>query len=244
MATWQDVRKGTKARRVVELHLGAATPIAFDTRPDGTSVAKPAPPGSVVKIAIRPLSSGEQNDVIAQALGDAKAGGMEKPEPGDELFERARMQRTVAMCCLDPDSETDRLFFASVEELRADREIGDDRVAFLFLRWQAYQDETSPSLLNLPFKDLIASMQALGGEDDDEARTFFERFGPGCQWILGRFMARQLAISPTARSLFGLPNASSSPESKTSPEKAPSSPGKRAIPRAERRAKASKKGKR
>jgi hypothetical protein len=243
VATWQDVRKGTKARRVVELHLGAATPLAFDTKPDGTSAAKPAPAGSVVKVAIRPLSSGEQNDIIAQAMADAKAGGLEKPEDGDELYERARMQRTVVACCLDPDSETDRPFFANIDELRADREIGDDRVAFLFLRWKAYQDEISPSLLRLPFKDLIASMQALGGEGEDEARTFFERCGPGCQWILARFMARQLAISRMARSPSGSPSDSSSLGSKTSPAKAPSSPEK-TLPRAERRARASKKGKR
>lgn len=229
MATWNQIRKGTRARRRVLLPLSDG-PIPLRTGEEGKLRLDPAS-AHVVQIDLRSLASGEQAEVLAHARADALARGVQEPRPGNPIYDLAEMEHTLLLCCVDPDSpaESPRPLFASIEEIRSDPALGSDRVVYLFELFQQFQDECSPQRRHLTLDEAMASMLLLAGEEED-ARRFFESLGPGLRWICMRTLALQLRISPTPSSASGSPSEarpSGSPTSPTSPP-TPQAPG--AVP--------------
>ncbi len=218
MATWAQIRKGTRARRRVPLPLGTG-PIAIKIGPGGV-LAVEAPTEGVVQVGLRPLTSGEQADIMTRARADAIARGVSDPKPGVPIYDLAEMEHTLLLACLDPDSPQDapRPLFASIEEIRTDPDLGGDRIAYLFELFQQFQEECSPQRRHMSLEETMAAMLLLGGEGEEEARRFFESLGPGLRWICMRTLGLLLRTSRTPSSPSGSPSgpkdgasASSSP---------------------------------
>lgn len=229
MATWNQIRKGTRARRRALLPLSNG-PIPLRTGEAGELHLDPAS-GDVVQLDLRPLTSGEQAEVLARARADALARGVQDPRPGNPIYDLAEMEHTLLLCCIDPDSpsEAPRALFASIEEIRSDPALGSDRVVYLFELFQQYQDECSPQRRHLTLDEAMAAMLLLGGEEE-EARRFFESLGPGLRWICMRTLALQLRISPTLSSASGSPSAARPSGSPTSPTNPPTPQASGAVP--------------
>lgn len=225
MATWNQIRKGTRARRRVLLPLSDG-PIPLRTSDEGLRLDPSS--ADVVQLDLRPLTSGEQGEVLARAHADAQARGVQAPGAGNPIYDLAEMEHTLLLCCVDPDSppEAPRPLFSSIEEIRSDPALGSDRVVYLFELFQQYQDECSPQRRHLSLDEAMASMLLLAGEETD-ARRFFESLGPGLRWICMRTLALQLRISPTPSSPSGLPSEERGNGSLTSPASppAPKAPG-------------------
>jgi hypothetical protein len=219
MATWNQIRKGTRARRRVVLPLSDG-PIPLYTR-EGKLELDPAN-AEVVQLDLRPLTSGEQSDVLARAHADAVARGVQDPRAGNPIYDLAEMEHTLLLCCVDPDSpqEAPMPLFASIEEIRRDPALGSDRVVYLFELFQQFQDECSPQRRHLTLDEAIASMLLLAGEEED-ARRFFESLGPGLRWICMRTLALQLQISQTPSSPSGSPSERKDSGSPTWPPSPP-----------------------
>jgi len=198
MARFSQIVRGVRARRRVLLPLGDAPAFQPDLDAAGLPVAVPSP-GSV-SVDLRPLTSGEQADVLARATADAKSRGVMDPRDGNPIYDLAEMEHTLALCCLDPDSPDDapRPFFdGGVEQIRSSPDLGRDRIVYLFEQHQLYQDECAPSLRKINPTEFIASLGILGGDDDRTAQDFFGSMGPGLRWICLRTLARLARTSPT-----------------------------------------------
>ncbi len=221
MATWQQVRKGKLARRRALLPLGAQ-PLPLPTvGPDG-KLSAPNVGDDTAPLDLRILTSGELGEVLARAQADARAKDAE-PREGDPIYDLARMEHTLLLCCIDPDSpdEAPRLFFASIEEIRKSPDLGQDKLAYLYELQQRFQAECSPKHDKLGLEDILAGMLVLGGEDEESAARFFVSLGPDFQWSFTRSMACQWRISLTGKSPSGSPTAASSTDSSTSTPSAP-----------------------
>lgn len=209
MPTWQQIRKGTRARRRVQLLLSEG-PLPVQLGDGGRLQIAPPDAGSLVQIDLRPLTSGEQTEVLARARADAVAKGVPDPKADNPIYGLCEQEHTLLLCCVDPDSPENapRPLFASIDEIRGDPQLGQDRIAYLFELWQRYQDECSPRYRRMALDEILATMLLLAGEEEDEARRFFESLGPALQWTCTRTLAVQWRISSTARSLSGSLSAS------------------------------------
>jgi hypothetical protein len=235
MSRWQQIRQGTRARHKVVLPLGGAPLPRIDVSPEGAILAGPAE-GRSVEIALRPLASGEQAEILRLARADAVAGGIESPRNGDPLYDLAEMEHTLLLCCVDPDSPQDapRPFFASIGEIRSSPDLGHDRIAYLFEQFQQFQDECSPQRRHVDLEEMMVAMLELGGEDEGSARRFFELLGPALRWIFVRSMAVQLRTSPTDKLPFSSPSAPSGGASKPPPARP--QPGRNAMKKSQQKA--------
>lgn len=210
MAKFSQIVKGTRARRRVLLPLGDAPAMVPALTSDGASVVEVSP--DAVPVDLRPLTSGEQAEVLSRAAADAKARGVTDPRDGNPIYDLAEMEHTLALACLDPDSPADapRPFFdGGVEQIRSSPDLGRDRIAFLFAHFQQFQDECSPSLRKVDPAQMVASLDILGGDDDRMAQDFFGSMGLGLRWIYMRTLARLYRTSPTP----SLPSTSASASS-------------------------------
>lgn len=236
MGTWSQLRKGTRARRRVQLPIGTG-PLRLEKQ--GEEIRVQASGEDVVQIDLRPLTSGEQRDILVRARADAKAGGVDDPRPGIPLYDLAEMEHTLLLCCVDPDSpeEAPRPLFSSIEEIRTDTLLGSDRVLYLYELFLLWQDQCSPQRRNLSLEETLAAMALIGGKEEEEARRFFESLGPGLRWIFMRSLALLQPTSPTDKSPSG---SDSTPR----PSDSPPSPSKKAtaIPPAQEQKKASDQG--
>lgn len=187
---------GKRARKIIDLPLGAPVAPTLKGAPQ-------APAEPVIRVGLRPLTSGEIHETLARARADAIAHGVTHPQEGNPTYDLAEMEWTLLLCCVDPDSPEGSApapFFASIEEIRTAPDLGRERVTFLFARWKLWQLEMSPDLRQVTPEEFIAGLGVLGGEDEPAARDFFSSLGPGLQWSYMRSLALQWQSSPKDRS--------------------------------------------
>lgn len=179
------VQKGTREEVPVEI-------------PGATSDGKP------VVAFVRPLTEFEEEAVLASALADAKAAGVEDPKRGVELYDAAVMVHTVVAGLVDPDSpKEDRAAFfdGGAEQLR--KNFGSDEIGYMFERHEAHQDACSPSIRKVTPEQLFELTAAIARSDSDGP---FVGLRPAlrCRWA--RTTARQLMDSLAGKSPPGLPS--------------------------------------
>ncbi len=199
MATYGQITKGTRARKVIKLPLGR--PSVPQLSGDGRVLL--SEPESSIAVGLRPLTHGELTDVFTQARADALARGVTDPRSDNPIYEMAEMEHTLVLACVDPDIPEGRPpvpFFSGVEEIRNAPDLGRERVAYLFAQWKLWQLEMSPSLRKVTPEEFVAGLHLIGGEDEEGARDFFASLGPGLQWSYMRSLASRWLASPTPRS--------------------------------------------
>jgi hypothetical protein len=218
MATFSQVAKGKQARKVVLLPLGDGPVRVPVLGPDGV-ISFPASPDAV-PLALRPLTSAEQAEVLAAAEADAKGRGVSDPRPGHPLYDLAEMEHTLALCCVDVDSppESPRRFFdGGVAQIRTSPHLGRDKIGFLFGLFQGFQDEVNPTIHSLSGEEFYAALTAMGGEDAEDTQAFFASLAPVMQWSLARTLAVLLRTSLTDSSASTPPSATPGPSATPTP---------------------------
>lgn len=127
MAKFGDIKKGTLARRVVELPLVG---------------------GGVTTVAVVPLMPETEAEILRDAKAYAKAYGVEDPKDGDPHYALGIQIHTIAKACVDPDSPENapEPFFEGGVSQITDRTHGliRQQIALLYEAQCAWQDELSP----------------------------------------------------------------------------------------------------
>lgn len=171
------------------------------------------------KILVRALSAGEEMDVEAVAIREAKKRGAE-PVAGNSVFESARMMAVIADAILDPDSPSDKrepYFSLGLPEIGS---LDPDTIAHLHQVQQAWQEEISPSYRHKGPADLFKLVKEVADSDDP---LVFARYSLKTQWSLGPFMAKLLAPLLTRSFSSGSSSETDSPKSESA-ELLPRSP--------------------
>lgn len=180
-----------------------------------TALPPPDGAGEAVPCVIRALNGTEEDLALSRAREHAKAQGIADPKVGEPIYDLALMVETIAIGCLDPDSPEaarEPLFDGGAPQVRT--AYGREAISFAYEQQQEWQDEVSPSIKKLDPKGYIDALFRLGGANEEDARAFFIRSGPGLRWSLLRTMALQLVTSLTARSESGSNSAAATPTSR------------------------------
>lgn len=149
---------------------------------------------------MRALSGAEEASVLRLALEGAVVKGVDKPTPGDPLYDFGVMANTLALSFLDTESpENDRkpFFDKGAEQVLAD--LPRETIVFLYERQVLWQGECSPYHRNLDGKELIAQVREVASSEDDLPFTCMR---PATRWIFTRTLARQLlnSLEPSSSS--------------------------------------------
>ena len=192
MAKFSQIIKGTRARKRVWLQLGDGPllSVSLDAQGKGAAVRSE----EAIAVDLRPLTSGEQADVLSRARADAVAKGVAEPKDGNPIYDLCEMEHTLCLACVDPESPEHApqpFFDGGVAQIRSSPDLGRDRVAWLFEQCLLHQDECSPRLRTLDPAAFVASLDILGAEEDGSAADFFASLGPALRWICMRSLAVQ-----------------------------------------------------
>lgn len=182
MARFRQITQGTRARK--------AFPFQASTSSDGEPV----------QVDLRPLTSAEEVDALAQARAYAVARGLVEPKEGQPVYDLAVMAFVVLLATLDHDSPADKPapFFDDVEQvLTLDR----DRLSLLYEAQVSWQELCSPRPTKLSPEEYAGLVYALATEEvGDAVSPFVARLPRATLVSCARTMARQLLTSPTPRS--------------------------------------------
>lgn len=154
-----------------------------------------------VPLRLRPLSAIEETDVIAAAIAHAKAKGAE-PTAGHPIYEAAIMANTLAVACIDPDSDDGAFFDGGAAQVLS--ELDTDTIAQLYEQQQIWQEECSPSVRAKSFEELFGLAKKLSETDDPLA---YVRLSPRTRWILQRTTGALLPTSPEPKPQPSSPSA-------------------------------------
>lgn len=210
MARFSQIIGGTRSEQVVEL-----------PPPDGVEANAAAP----LRCALRPLSGTEEASALAAAREFAKSKGVERPAPGEPLYDLALMAHTIVLGTVDIDSSIEArspFFDGGAEQLMA--HYGREAIAYIYERHQLWQDQCAPGIKTLSGPEFMEGTLILGGDDEEAAFRFFCRSRPVLRWIYARSMARTLVGSPSLKSLSGSASESDGPNSKSKPKPSESGP--------------------
>lgn len=210
MPKFSDVVTGARTRRPAKLPLPGA-----QVDPETHEWV-----GPTASLDLRPLREDEHIDVLSSALAFAKKKGLEKPEDGDPIYERAKMVHTLAIACIDSDSPKDAptaYFDGGVEQILASEIMTPEVIGYLYLQQQMLQDEVSPLNADMsPAEFMAAALSTAKGN-----YSFFVNSRPGIQWSFMRTLAKLHVDSVLSSS----PSSESSvPPEKTNESPRPSGP--------------------
>ena len=187
MAKFADVCAGIRARKPILLPLPGA-------QIDSATGEWVAEEGKTVPLDIRALREDEYQDVLTFAMKWAKKHGLESPEDGDPLYERAKMIQTLALTCIDKDSPKNApapFFDGGFEQIRTSEIMTPEVIGYLYLQQQLWQDEISPLKKDMtPAEFLAAAVETAKGN-----MAFFVNSRPGALWNFTRTLASQLVSS-------------------------------------------------
>lgn len=204
MARFSQIIGGTRSEQSVEL-----------PPPDGVEANASAP----LRCALRPLSGTEEASALAAARDFAKSKGVERPGPGEPLYDLALMANTIVLGTVDIESPVEArtpFFDGGAGQLMA--HYGREAIAYIYERHQAWQDQCAPGIKALSGPDFIEGILKLGSEDEEEAFGFFCQLRPALRWIYARSMAKTLVNSPSLKSLSGSGSESDGSSSKSEPK--------------------------
>jgi len=163
----------------------------------------------------RPISGTQESLVLEAARAYAKAKGVELPREGEPLYDLAVMAHTIAIACVDPDSDPkDRepSFDGGAQQILDN--LGPEEIAYLYERQQLWQDELSPTVSRMSTTELMGVALKLTEAKDDAP---FSRLRPVLRLILLRTMAGLLFSSPEFRSQFSSASGSAGETSPKTP---------------------------
>lgn len=190
MASFGQIAKGTRARKRIQLPMGAAQ---FDPE-IGTWGG-----GEIVDLDVRPINAVERSLVLERSRAFAKSKGVEDPTDGDELYDQARLLHTLAIACVDkdsPESDPKPFFDGGFEQLHTTELLTTDHIAYLFEQQQLWEDECSPRLKKQTPGQFMATILSIAGGD----MSFFVGARPGMLWSFTRTLAALHANSLTPTS--------------------------------------------
>lgn len=193
MAKFSEVAAGIRARRPAKLPLPGAS--VDDATGEWI--------GPTQDLEVRPLNEGEYGDVIAKALAFAKSKGLDAPEDGDPIYDRAKMLFTLAIACIDKDSPAEKpapFFDGGVPQILGSEIMTPEVVAYLYEVQQIIQDDVAPMKKDLSPADFMAA--ALKTAQGNMA--FFVNSRLAVRWNFVRFLA-SLYISSLANKLPSSP---------------------------------------
>ena len=182
MARFRQITQGTRARKAFPF------------------VASTASGAESIEVDVRPLTSAEEVDALAQARAYAAQRGLMEPKEGQPVYALAVMAFVVLLATLDHESTPDKPvpFFDTVDQvLSLDR----DRLQLLYEAQVAWQEECSPRTTTLTPEEYAGLVYALATEEvGDAAGPFVARLPRATLVNCARTMARQLLSSPPPRS--------------------------------------------
>jgi hypothetical protein len=225
----RDVLPGTRAIKRVPLPLvnvpseySAEVPELAQQRENDRAAASDEPPVapgafSVPEVGVRAMTGLEQSLVFSKSREYATKHGGNPENPSDTLYNFATTAYTVAIACVDPDSnpKDPEPFFGNkgdpdsgVAELLASEHIGRDGIVYLHEQQELWQDLVSPQSLSMPPEQLWEAAREVATSKDAGP---FLRLRPGMRWKLTQFLANhwwssQISSSPSSS------GSSSSPE--------------------------------
>jgi hypothetical protein len=169
---------------------------------------------------IRCLSPDEDMEVDARAAELALEKGVKEYTDTNPICVNARMICTLAMACVDPDSDPHKpvLFFGdtvdeAIDVLRKDpkRSITPDTIAYLHERYEMWRDKINPQANTIADHQL----QEIARKSADDA-DFLAKLRPGLRL---KFTASLAALAlPFLDQIFGGLSTSSEPSKKQSPK--------------------------
>ena len=176
MAKFADVCAGIRARKPILLPLPGA-------QIDSATGEWVAEEGKTVPLDIRALREDEYQDVLTFAMKWAKKHGLESPEDGDPLYERAKMIQTLALTCIDKDSPKNApapFFDGGFEQIRTSEIMTPEVIGYLYLQQQLWQDEISPLKKDMTPAEFLAAAAAMAQVGDQaEGKGEQQRQGSG-----------------------------------------------------------------
>lgn len=184
MPNFSEVAAGIRARRPILLPLPGAT---VDEETGEWS-------GPTHPLDIRALNEGEHDEVLAAALAYCRSKGLERPEEGDAIYERAKMLHTIARACIDRDSppENPQPFFdGGVEQIQKSEVMTPEVIGYLYEQQRLMQDDVAPLKKDMsPAEFFAAAVETAKGNI-----SFFVNSQPGMQWNFVRTLASQFIAS-------------------------------------------------
>ena len=141
---FSDIAKGTLATKAVTLPFG----------------------GEEHPLAVRPLSGAEQGDTFAAARAYALSKGVADPKPGDRLYDLGLMVATLALGCVTAEDAAKPFFDGGQDQILA--HLDADRIALLYERHQAWQDECSPRATSMTTAEFFARVMEVANAKADE----------------------------------------------------------------------------
>lgn len=224
MSKFNDIAAGTRAIKRVDLPLVNVPCSLLPDIPElseqrkldaeaAASQGAPVVPGSV-EVGLRVLTGDEFILTEKLARKMAESNGCKSFDESDSIFNMAKSLYTIAVACVDPDSDPKdpEPFFgkrganpaetaeACVKAIMSSVHIGRDGIVFLAEQHEHWQDLCNPAALKMSPQrmwDLVGEVAA-----SSDARPFL-LLRPGMRWSFARFMAALLASSSTGKSLFG-----------------------------------------
>lgn len=195
MARFAQIQRGTRARRPVEISMGAGE----------------AP----LRCEVRALSAVEDAEVLEMAAAFAEKRGVKGQLDGNPIYDLGRAVHTLLHACVDQESPADApvRYFASADEILGglDRE----RIAFLYELQQAFQDECAPMPAELPPEEYLNLIFQAEGVPPGGVLPF-ERLRPATRRNCERFMVGLSLTSLKLSLLTGSSGPASEPSSSSS----------------------------
>lgn len=226
MPKLKDVAKGSWAVHPVPLRLANAV--------QATPPGQPPTSESVhTTVGVRVLTVDETELAYQRAISRAREKGVETWDDKHPLCRLALMLHTLAMCCVDVDSDPRRpepFFDGGVEEIATSIHIGQDNIVYLHERWENWQDECSFEQSKMSAEEVIATALA-HAQEPANADSPLDRMRPGLRKIYTHTLAVLLSSSLGVKLRSGAPGDSSSSNSKSSTASEPAANESEADPR-------------
>jgi hypothetical protein len=201
MARFCDILEGTRAVKVIDLPL-ANVPHGLQRGTEEQARARELNPKAYKprKVGLRALLPFERERVLELAAARAKAKGGQCTET-DPLFRHALAVYTVAVACVDPDTEPNadpKLFFgdtieSAAEKLRTSKHMTDDIVFYLRERQEQWQDEINPQVLTIADDQLWEATKKAA--DEEAGIDFLALMRGGMLLRFTQLLACQLLLS-------------------------------------------------
>lgn len=220
MARFAQISQGFRAIKVIELPITTAPHGEQRDTPEQAS-ARDGAPAALPIVGVRALMPGEREDVLCAAQARAVKRGITTDLETSPVYNQALAVYTVAMACVDPDSDRRApvLYFGdtledAAEAIRTSPLLTDDIVLYLRERQECWQDEIHPQALSVKDSEMLDFAQRAVADAD-----FLSKFRLGTLVNSTRFMAA-LWLSSLEGSL---PTSTSSEKSTTPPSTPPAS---------------------
>jgi len=249
LADLDDVAAGIRAVRRIDLPLVNVpcsllpdVPELMEQRKkDAEAAASRGAPvvPATIEVGLRVLTGAEYLLIEKLTNKMAESNGCKAFEDSDSIFNMAKSLYTIAIACIDPDSDPndpdlffspsgttvraskagafsdakERITFADecVKTIQASQHVGRDGIIYLAEQHELWQETCNPQALKMSPEVMWSLIGKVAAEDN--ARTYL-KLRPGMRWSFMRSMAVLLTSYSLDKSPFGpsYPSDSSAPD--------------------------------